>query len=353
MIIAHHYYTKGGLAQFAGTSVANKYVILLLGQGGKAAVMLLVLITGYFCVRIDCRPYHLLRLECAMQFYSLVFFGIACLTGAETFKLTGVVKSIMPLTFSRYWFMTVYCLLYLVLPYMNKGLLMLDKKEHRRLLWFALSMFYIMPLLNRIAFRRIHTDYTDLVWSTMLWFLNVYLFGAYVGRFYRARQKGSRPWLRLLIGIALYAGGVVAEVLTDLIGKDPEKSQFVYELLFSEESMLMLASMILIFLFVKDLKLGSKKWINIPASTVLGVYLIHENEYMRSFLWGWVYRYEGFQPGDNALLLLIRTLVIVFVIFLGCMAVDLLRMAVLEKPFIPKARAFLEEKMRKLEEAHE
>nr|MCR4588379.1 acyltransferase [Lachnospiraceae bacterium] len=295
MIIGHHYYNKGGLAIFAGTSVTNKYAILFLGQGGKAAVILLVLITGYFCVRKDCKPYNLLKTECAMQFCGVVFFAIACLTGAETFKLSTLVKNLFPFMFARYWFMTVYILMFLLLPFINKGLLMLGKQDHRRLLLFSCSMLYVTPLLNRLAFRKMETEYSQLVWSPLLWFLTVYLIGAYVGRFFREKQKGVNPTRRLLLGIALYGAGVLIEVFTDLYIQNAEISSFVYALLFSEESPLILVSMVLIFLFFKDHHLGARRWINGIAQGVMGVYLIHENEYMRGWIWGVVYRYEGFQ----------------------------------------------------------
>ncbi|MCR5031669.1 MAG: hypothetical protein K6A92_02280, partial [Lachnospiraceae bacterium] len=143
MIIAHHYYNKGGLATLVGDDLGNKVAVLFLGQGGKAAVILMILITGYFCVRKDCKPYHLLRTECAMQLYGLVFFFIACGIGEETFKISGLVKNLFPFMFARYWFMTAYILLFLMLPYMNKGLLMLDRKEHRKLLLFTSSMCFV------------------------------------------------------------------------------------------------------------------------------------------------------------------------------------------------------------------
>lgn len=332
MIVVHHYYANGNMAANIGMSVINKGITLTLGQGGKLAVNILILISGYFCINSKCNPKHLIKIELETIFYSLGIFLIACLTGVEQFKFSYLIKNGAPTIFIRYWFMSLYILLFLLVPYINQMLLLLDQKKHRNFTFLLVTMMYLIPTLNKLAFRKFSDEFSDSMWSSFLWMITIYVIGTYLGRFYK--EKAGLKWklIELATFIGAYAIGIVAEMLVDLRLGNADVSNFVYAFFFSEQSIFLLMSALGIVLLFKNLNLKPSKFINQIAASTLGVYLIHDNYYMRGFIWGKV-------PVDSRcmespLYFLGRTLVIVLIIFAACVIIDQIRMLLLEKPLM-------------------
>lgn len=76
----------------------------------------------------------------------------------------------------------------------------------------------------------------------------------------------------------------------------------------------------------------NSRLVNITAKGVLGVYLIHQNEYFRSALWNKIinldYYYKYASPIKFVLVLILGSILT----FIICTVLDLLRLYILEKP---------------------
>lgn len=84
------------------------------------------------------------------------------------------------------------------------------------------------------------------------------------------------------------------------------------------------------FLFFKDLKMKNNRWINKIATATFGVLLIHGNsDAMREWLWGDVLKNESFY---NSSYMWLHALLSVLLVYLVCVAIDLLRIQFVEKP---------------------
>lgn len=127
MIIAHHYCLYGGWNKISGLSLNNAILDFLI-IGGKVGVAIFILIAGYFGIKSEFNFKKLLKLILQVVFYTVIF-GLINILINGWIGLKGFIKMCFPTTFSVYWFMTAYCILYLVSPYINKLFNNLKKKE--------------------------------------------------------------------------------------------------------------------------------------------------------------------------------------------------------------------------------
>lgn len=86
-----------------------------------------------------------------------------------------------------------------------------------------------------------------------------------------------------------------------------------------------------LFMAFATLKIGYYKWVNTLASATFGVYLIHDSNIVRPFLWIDVFRNFQYQ---NSLLLIPYSILVVLFVYAVCTVIDLMRQRFLEKPFM-------------------
>ena len=84
----------------------------------------------------------------------------------------------------------------------------------------------------------------------------------------------------------------------------------------------MLLIAVLLFIGVQNIDIPYNKIINTVSSATFGVYLIHENRWVRSFLWQTFYYKEGLQ---ESLYLIPYSLFVIGVVYAVCTVIELLR----------------------------
>lgn len=85
---------------------------------------------------------------------------------------------------------------------------------------------------------------------------------------------------------------------------------------------------ICIFMVFKNMDIGYSKIINRIASTTFGIYLIHDNEYVRSFLWKELLHNASYM---DSMYLPLHTVVSVAGVFCVCMGVESVRTFVVKR----------------------
>ena len=104
-----------------------------------------------------------------------------------------------------------------------------------------------------------------------------------------------------------------------------------------------------LFLFFENLSLGENKFINTLAATTFGIYLLHDSNFVRYFLWCNVVKTQSLY---NSIYFPLLTIISCLGIFIVCSLFDLLRLLVIEPNFIRvfdriaaeiKKKAFIEE----------
>jgi len=85
----------------------------------------------------------------------------------------------------------------------------------------------------------------------------------------------------------------------------------------------------LLFLTFKNLKVPDSRVINAVAGTTFGVYLIHDNEYLRPILWNDIVHTDRMFYNDRYLLYALLTAACIFT---ACALIDTARLWLFEKP---------------------
>lgn len=150
MVILSHYYCHGNFPEDSFLS-ANKIVMQLLSCGGKIAVDIFVIISGYFLVTQKFSWLKLSKFLSTTYFWSLsvLIFSIS-LFGIESLRPDLIQKSLIPIT-PISWFARAYLHLYLIFPLLNKLIYRLEKKKLLLIISSLLIVFFVVPTIKNVA----------------------------------------------------------------------------------------------------------------------------------------------------------------------------------------------------------
>lgn len=151
---------------FAGKLISNAWESPCI-----IAVNLYAILTGFLCVNRSWNIKRFINLWITVCFYSIVLYIPATLTGELMLGIRSTLSLLNPFT-SCYWYFAAYSGLFIILPYLNKGLLKLSEKEHRNLLLLLIFGFSILGCWNgRELAQNGHTA---------AWLIIMYITGAYI-----------------------------------------------------------------------------------------------------------------------------------------------------------------------------
>lgn len=320
-IIAHHYVVNSGLTKMMNESPlsVNSIFLTFFGGGGKIGINCFVLITGYYMCTSDISLKKFLKLFLEVEFYKIIIYSIFVVTGYIDFTVTGCIKYIFPITGIRTGFTFSYLAFYLLIPFVNKLIHNITKKEHISLLGILLFVYSVMPSLKMVTFS---LDY-------VIWFIIIYLVASYI-RLYPAPIYENKGFWTLAMG-----GTVMLSYLSELvglwIGVTKDNPSLRYFFVADSNKVLALIVAVSAFMFFKNLNLKYCKYINVAAASCFGILMIHANsDAMRQWLWGDLLR--NTEQFDSKYLVL-HAIGAVIGIFGICMLIDIIRVKLLEKPF--------------------
>ena len=322
MIVAHHFACHGDFSFFSTDISFNRFWLLLIQMGGKEGVDLFVLISGYFLITEKEKIFnlrHVLKLWGQIIFYSFSIHLVFLLCGKTELGLKAAVKMLMPVTFSGWWFASTYFALYLIHPFLNRLLNGMDKATFQKYLVLLVIIWSVIPTFTTSAFNG----------SSLTWFVTLYSVAAYV-RLYGLNPKLTQKHyflLWLLFSALTYLSSVVFILLGTKWAYFSEKSLYF----FGQDKLPMLLTALSLFMTFEKMELPTSKWINTISSATFGVYLIHDSNLVRPFLWKEVFHNASYQ---NSPYLLLYSLFAVATVFCVCALLDLLRKRCIEKPFM-------------------
>ncbi|MBQ8732308.1 MAG: acyltransferase [Oscillospiraceae bacterium] len=272
LIVGHHFSVHGEF-DFGTTLSVNRFWIQFLSIGGKLGVNLFVLISGYFLSgQGGFRPQRLLKLHAPVYFYSILFFCIFFFCGWE-YSTNQYLKSFFPILFREWWFASVYFVLFLFSPFLNRFLEQLSRREHRILLAVMAVCWSLVPTLTG---RMLESN--DLIWFGFLYCLAAYL-----------RRYGGEISLRSgqAFGVAGITAGLMmsSTLLFDLIGTKISIFSTHATHFFGMEQTPQLILSVALFLAFLRLPTFSSPLVNGISATTFGIYLIHDQFFLRPFLW--------------------------------------------------------------------
>jgi len=315
MIIAFHFILHTRILE---TSFSiNNNIAHFFNVGGEIGVLIFVLISGYFLIESPFKIRHIIYIILETWLYSVVIFLFMFILVKSDFTIEEIIPNFFPILFSQYWFVPAYLGMYILSPFANILIFHLSKEQHASLIVVLLIMFSLIPLCPSTA---------PFYPSNLLYFIFIYLVAGYLKKHWTLQIK---KWVYLcVLGISFIIVYLTYPVFTFL---SQYHSYFELRLIYfaSLTSPFTFLSATSLFLYFKNTSIKNSGFINLVASTTLGIYLIHENPLLNRYIWEWLKIEEYFYTPY----FIINLLIGVVATFIVCCAIDLVRRILFEKIF--------------------
>ena len=299
----------------------------------RCPVYVFVIIMGYFLSesKSGFNRKRLLKCYLPMYFYSVsipVLYGL--FRPGEVLK-EQYIKAFFPFLSRTWYFMTLYLLVLILSPYLNKMIQNLSRKEFLGLIIITFCMFSIWQPLSMLepfegifGIKKILSTQGG---KSLYDFIFMYLLGAYLRKYHIfSSHEGDKKnlWnnpLTYLTGFLLLGLGNVL-----LVYFYPDEG--INSVVGYNDNPLVVLQCTCIFRFFEKLdmrrfvKLGNV--INYISAGNLGIYMIHEHPLIRSLIWN-----ELFPINNTAFYTrkgyLLQIFLIILIIYAGCWILDWIR----------------------------
>lgn len=270
----------------------NSYVILVLQVFQKIAINGFILISAYFLVSAKTATKKIISFWLQLLVASVCILLISVIFVSPNLPISLLAKSLFPILTNHYWYPTNYIILLLFVPFFNKAILAMDKRQFKvcivLLAGVATFFFHVNPFFNP----EIYIGHES---HSLLWFFTLYFIGAYL-RLYGVSVSRWIVWCTLLLSGILLLGSIALEnnALFNITGSFSFVKKVINHMhLTQNNSILALLFTVCSFVIFKNMNLPSSKALSaifaFLAPTVFGIYLIQEHDAIRQFLWDTVH----------------------------------------------------------------
>lgn len=289
-----HTLGQGGVIGVTGAGTASYAAVWFLETAAYCAVNCYALISGYVSVKAGGAPAgvrdgklripgntpggtlaggrgfkpvryrfsRLLNLWLEVTFYTVSMTAIFAVAFPGTVGLKEAVSAFFPLLSKQYWYFNAYFVLFLFMPFVDRLIEVLSKKEMQLLLGAIGLGFSILPTIANKDIFVTGKGYSG------LWLICLYIIGAYVKLYMKALPV--KKWQSM----GLYMVCVAVAWLWKIVDFGQVRNLFIHY-----TSPLILLAAVCLLLFFRDCRFGprSRRLIALLSPAAFGVYLIHVN----------------------------------------------------------------------------
>ena len=262
-----------------------KYILLkILSNYGQFGNNVFIMISGYFSVTktfFNILKFLNFIFEIYTYYYPFLFLGKKLKKKYKNINFPNYSNNMIYfpiLTTNGNWFIQIYLILLLFIPYINTGLINLNKQKYKNLVSFIIFFYCILNSLTRFY------GINSIIFNTtpLIKLLLPYIIGGYI-KIYDLNYK----CLWKIIAIIYFPLTIISEIIFDNLALKFNNYNFIsfhLNLSISMNSILSISgAMGLIYLF-QNIKFYSKK-INFISASVLGIYLIHGNKNISPYIY--------------------------------------------------------------------
>ncbi len=291
MIITLHFFEGNRIPQ---SHSQNQYIYYIYESLSICGVDLFVLLTGYFSLRQDRIKFRkIVDLLIDVAFWCFIGFMLNVAAGDRPFSLKELIRNMFPFVFGGRWFIKAYILLMLLVPFINRVVMTIDKKSFQILLTIQLLLFSIWPSFLP------NPPFDDYGYS-FIHFITLYLIAAYM-RLYVDHYPAK--WLCICGYLVSFAIVLLTKVMN-----------WGYEWAYNYP--FVITEALFLFMYFLQVSLNSGL-INRLASCAFGVYLIHTNSYFSSIGYNLLFRGSSAANGPAWMLVIIVPACSLFFYFFG------------------------------------
>lgn len=277
-IVLHHYAYHGSMEwaqEYNRAYVNSDYVYLILSCLGKAAVVSFVMIGAYFLSRKQFKILRVVHLCITTFVYSWIIYLFLDWRFPQFIHGKSMQEIWWPIPIpSNYWFVIAYVYLLLIMPFMNLIINKLTRRQLAILIWILVIFWCFLEFIpnNKLD----NVDYSYFNFNN--YFLLIYLIAGYVRKY--------RPIWTVGIGktFLIFAIGLV--VSFSIIYNTTSKNYNSFAVIMASLSNpLSLVIGVTTFSLFNNINLGHNRIINYISKSMFGVYLIHDNSFIRPIIW--------------------------------------------------------------------
>lgn len=218
------------------------------------------------------------------MFYSVLFLILFLILDKGVSK-GELLYSIFPvITKQNYWFVTCYLFMYIISPFLNVMLSNINKKQHFFLCSF---FFFVFCILNTILPSELLLDGSG--GYGIIWFCVIYVFAVYIKKYCNNQSK------RKIIYFLIYVISCLCILLSYIFFS--HFNLLFYSKFYNYNSMFVFISSLSLFMFFKNITFKNntlKKLVSFLAPLTFGVYLIHENIFLRQILYNGIFNSKNY-----------------------------------------------------------
>lgn len=304
-ILALHYLNSNYGGALNTKNISNKeinyYIIRIIESLCIIAVNCFVLITGYFSYKqTKIKIKKIMDIFLIVFFYNTLIYIIMCVTKIITFSNDTFKMYLSTFYKSGLWFITIYIILVLLIPFINIVINRISKKSMKILIGIMFVAFSIFPTFLA------NTTVKDNGYG-IINFVMLYLIGAYINK-YKANKKNI--FMYLLVYIAMAGCTYYVSIKNILVA-----GAFHYNTVFN-----IIGSTSFFLMFTKiNIK---SRLINKISKHTLSIYIIHANNFIIKRIYQNLLKSNLFWKSE---FIVIHLLVSIMIIFIACLFIDIIR----------------------------
>lgn len=322
LIVCSHFLGHGGFIR--NMTGANFVFGRILTSLFNPSVNLFVLIGAYFtCTSKKLKWQRLAKLYAQVWIYGMTLFVVfLCIQGVESFSVEWLLSSIFPVVCGKYWFFSAYIFMMLVSPLLNIVIERIKKKD-------APGNMRRVDRSRYTCRRRSHSPATCHGRRLQR---HMVRYAVFYCRFHKKiRRDRSKKWI--FIPILAYIATLVAGYFFNT----------------AQCSIVRSTPAIILLIALKDVKTNSarlSKFVTGLSATMFGVYLIHDSNEMRAYMYRNIFHVDTFYDSKYSFLIMLGFAAATFAV---CIAIEEIRLLI-DKPLskvVEKYFLKLKDKMQK------
>lgn len=217
-VMTLHYNALVGFT-FVEEGSINQYFMYASESLFICAVDLYIMISSYFlCITSKRKLSKVMELILQVIAFKIAFYMVAVIIGEKTFSVGDFLGCLLPANY----FVILYCVLYILSPYINLLILGLDKKAFTKLLVILLVIFSVWTIV--VDFLEVLVgapayglstvgSYGSQYGYSIVNFILIFFVGAYVRKNEISIHKKKILWLMLLVFVLIYCSALAEHKL--------------------------------------------------------------------------------------------------------------------------------------------
>ena len=209
-----------------------------------------------------------------------------------------------------------YIILYLLSPFLNFLLKSLSKEKTQHLIIILFLLLFCIPTFTRNAWAFTGHDL----------FIFDYIIGAYIKLYMNKIKKKINFYLFLSIICYIFVTFLIL-IIGMLLKNNIILGQISY-VISVNYSLFSIIIAVLLFMSSLNWKIKENKYINYFSSSILGIYLIHDNSLVRKYIWTTLWKNDLYINSCFFIFYLIAKVLLVFIV---CFSIDKIRIKIFKK----------------------